>query len=94
MPLSKLEVGELSKHYEAKDMNTGSTAYKSMWLNEGIPSLHASLAENYEIIADFALQDKQNRELEKWMKETISKMYIWIAPEYRDYGFEYNWLKK
>lgn len=94
IPLSKLKVGELSEPYEAIDMNTGSTVYKIVRLNEVIPSHHASLSEDYEIIADFALQDKQNRELEKWMKETIAKMYIWIAPEYRDYGFEYNWLKK
>ena len=94
IPLSGLKEGEVSKPYEAIDMATGSTVYKIVRLNKVIPSHHASLQEDYEIIADFALQDKQNRELEKWIKETIRKMYVWIAPEYRDYEFDHNWLKK
>lgn len=93
-PLSKLKEGEVSAPYEAIDLGTGSTVYKIVRLNKVIPTHHASLQEDYEIIADFALQDRQNRALEKWIKETIAKMYVWIAPEYRDYEFEHNWLKK
>lgn len=94
IPLSTMKEGEVSAPYSAVDLNTGSTVYKIVRLNKIIPAHHASLQEDYEIIADFALQDKQNRELEKWIKETVRKMYVWISPEYRDYPFEHNWLKK
>ncbi len=94
IPLSTMKEDEVSAPYSAIDLNTGSTVYKIVRLNKIIPTHHASLQEDYEIIADFALQDKQNRELEKWIKETIRKMYVWISPEYRDYPFEQNWLKK
>lgn len=94
IPLSKLKEGEISAPYQAIDMATGSTVYKLVRMNKIIPTHHANLQEDYEIIADFALQDKQNRELEKWVARTIEKMYVWIAPEYRDYQFDHNWLKK
>lgn len=92
--LSGLKVGEVSAPYSAIEMNKGNTVYKIVRLNEIIPTHHADLTEDYEIIADFALQDKQNRELDKWLNETIRKMHIWISPEYRDMDFERNWLKK
>ncbi|WP_298064557.1 peptidylprolyl isomerase [uncultured Rikenella sp.] len=94
IPLSGLKEGEVSAPYQAMDLGTGSTVYKIVRLDKIIPTHHASLQEDYEIIADFALQDKQNRELEKWIKQTIGKMYVWISPTYRDYEFEHNWLKK
>jgi peptidyl-prolyl cis-trans isomerase SurA len=94
IPLSRLKEGEVSAPYAAVDLGTGSTVYKIVRLNQVIPSHHASLEEDYEIIADFALQNKQNIELDKWVREAIKKMYVWIAPEYRDYEFEHNWLKK
>lgn len=94
IPLSRLKEGEVSAPYEAIDLATGSTVYKILRLNKVIPSHHASLVEDYEIIADFALQNKQNIELERWVKEAIAKMYVWIAPEYRELKLEHNWLKK
>lgn len=92
-PLSRLKVGEVSAPYSAYDTK-GNTVYKIVRLNEIIPTHHANLTEDYEIISDFALQDKQNRTLDKWINETIRKMYVWISPEYRDAQFERNWLKK
>lgn len=92
-PLSRLQVGEISTPYSAYDTK-GNTVYKIVRLNEIIPTHHANLTEDYEIIADFALQDKQNRTLDKWIDGAIRKMYVWISPEYRGTQFERNWLKK
>lgn len=94
IPLSRLKEGEVSAPYEAVDLGTGSTVYKVVRLNKVIPSHRASLQEDYEIIADFALQNKQQIELDKWVRRAVETMYVWIAPEYRNYEFEHNWLKK
>lgn len=92
--LSSIKVGEVSSPYATMDISDGSTIYKIVRLNEIIPTHYANLNEDYEIIADFALQDKQNRAVDKWIDKTIRNMYIWISPEYRDYKLERNWLKK
>lgn len=92
--LSVLEVGEVSAPYPTIDMNDGSAIYKIVRLNQVIPTHNANLKEDYEVIADFALQDKQNRELDRWIDVTIRSMYIWISPEYRDYKLDRNWIKK
>lgn len=91
--LSKLKVGDISTPFPTMD-DRGNAIYKIVRLNEIIPTHHANLREDYEIIADFALQDKQNRELDKWIDGAVQKMYVWISPEYRHYDFERNWLKR
>lgn len=93
-PLSLLKEGEVSPAYEAID-DKGNTVYKIVRLNEVIPAHYASLAQDFEAIAEFALIDKQNKYLDHWINTVgIPNMYIWISPEYRDVEFERNWLKK
>lgn len=94
IPLSKLQVGEVSTPYSAINEKNGDVIYKIVRLNEVIPSHPASLEGDYEIIADMALNNKQGIELEAWLKRAIVDMYIWISPEYRDLKLEYNWLKE
>lgn len=94
IPLAKLKVGEVSAPYAAIDMRNGNTVYKIVRLNAVIPSHHADLNEDYEILADFALQDKQGRVFDKWINGAIRKMYVWVSPEYRDLEFERDWIKK
>lgn len=92
-PLSMLKVGEVSRAFETID-DKGNIVYKIVRLNEIIPSHHANLGEDFEIIAEFALQDKQNRVFDQWINEAIKKMYVWISPEYHDLQLDRNWLKK
>lgn len=92
-PLSQLKVGEVSKAFEAMD-NNGYTIYKIVRLNEVIPTHHADLQEDYEIISEFALVDKQNKALEQWVDDNISNMYIWVSPEYRNARLDRNWIKE
>ncbi|WP_297832800.1 peptidylprolyl isomerase [uncultured Rikenella sp.] len=92
--LSRLQPGEVSAPFETIDRANGNTLYKIVRLNEVIPTHAASLAQDYEIIEDVALQDKQNRTLDKWLNEMIGKMYVWIAPEYRGLQFERKWIRE
>lgn len=91
--LAQLKPGEVSAPYETIDRANGNTLFKIVRLNEIIPTHTANLLQDYEIIEEAALQDKQGRTLDKWLNEVIAKMYVWIAPEYRNLRFERNWLK-
>lgn len=60
------------------DQATG-TAYRIVQLREHIPQHRASLETDYDLIRNFALQQKQQMELMNWMRRVRSEVYV----EYR-----------
>lgn len=90
--ISKLKVGEVSSSYEA--MNNANRVYKIVKLIDIVPAHKVSLDYDYEMIESAALEDKKNRELNRWVDGAIERTYIYIAPEYRNLQFERaGWVK-
>lgn len=90
--LSKMKVGEVSNSYESEDR--ASKVYKIVKLLDIVPAHQASLKYDYEMIESAALNDKQNRELNNWVDQAINRVYIYIAPEYRNVEFlRAGWVK-
>jgi len=54
----------------------------------------ASFTKDYVKIKAFALQEKQAREVKKWMDETIEKTYIKVTDDYKNCTFENKWIKE
>ena len=69
--------------------------FRIMQLNCRNLTLHsASMEEDYLTIEEMALTEKKNKVFDKWMKEKIDGLYIFIDPDFRDGEFEYpNWVK-
>ena len=64
-------------------------------LVEVIPAHKANLNDDYLIIEQEALKNKQMKEFEKWMTEKIAKMYVRIDPEYHYDDFDIKaWFDK
>jgi len=53
-----------------------SVAFRIVRLDQHIPEHQANLKDDYERIKNFALRDKQMREMAEWMKELRSQVYI------------------
>lgn len=86
--------GDISTAFRTTDMN-GNEMCKIIKLVDIIPSHIASLDEDYLRLEQIALEDKQQKTLEKWLNEKINAMYIYISPEFRDGEFlNKNWVKK
>lgn len=86
--------GDISTAFRTTDMN-GNEMCKIIKLVDIIPSHIASLDEDYLRLEQIALEDKQQKTLEKWLNEKINAMYIYISPEFRDGEFlNNNWVKK
>jgi peptidyl-prolyl cis-trans isomerase SurA len=63
-------------------------------LLEIIPTHLASLEEDYLTIEEMALEEKKGKVFDKWIKEKIDGLYVYIDPEFRNGEFEYpNWVK-
>ncbi len=74
------EVGQISepKPFNPNGANAGK-AYRIVRLDEQIPEHTASMEMDYERLKSIALQQKQNLEYQKWLKELRNDIYI----EYR-----------
>ncbi|MEG1955660.1 MAG: peptidylprolyl isomerase, partial [Mucinivorans sp.] len=90
--LKPLKIGEVSETFETMNPRNGDIVYKIIKLDI-LPSHTANLHDDYEILQMAAMQDKQSVELEKWLNENIMKMYVWIAPEYRQMNINPHWMK-
>ena len=91
--VSNLKTGEVSLPYLEDDRANGKV-YKLMMVTNRIPSHAVDYSQDYLKIKEFALRDKQIKEVAKWTNGTIKETYIKINGEYRSCDFLNNWLKK
>ena len=91
--LMRLKPGEVSGAFNSEDLR-GNEMSKIVKLLEIIPTHTASLDEDYLTIEEMALDSKQSRVFDAWMRKQIDGIYVYIDPEYRKGEFDYtNWLK-
>lgn len=73
--LDTMKIGEISQPTEVRLLN-GDRAYHILKLQRRTPAHRVSLETDYERIREFALQEKQNREMRKWLDKLREKTYI------------------
>ena len=90
--IDKLEVGDISNPvlYENEE---GKQAYRILYLKNRTKPHRANLIDDYNEIQNWALEDKKNQTIKKWISNKISKTYIRLNEEYRDCDFRNNWFK-
>ncbi|MBE6200414.1 MAG: peptidylprolyl isomerase [Rikenellaceae bacterium] len=93
MNLITMKKGDVSQAFVALDIN-GNVISKIVKLLEVIPTHSATLEEDYVSIEEMALSDKKTKVFDKWLKEKIDGLYVYIDPEFREGEWEYpNWVK-
>lgn len=91
--IRRLKKGEVSDAFQTTDLKNNQLS-KIIKLVDVIPSHTATLDEDYLMVEEAALEDKKNREYNKWLEERIDAMYVRIEPEYREGEWEHdNWVK-
>lgn len=91
--LIQMKVGDVSSAFVTTDVN-GNSISKIVKLLEVIPTHSASLEEDYLSIEEMALDDKKSKVFDKWLKEKIDGLYVYIDPDFRKGEFEFpNWVK-
>lgn len=90
--IAGLKNGEISDAFE--DDFENRKAVKIVQLNNTVAAHKYSLETDYNRIKNFALNEKQRRELEKWVKEKIPSTFITIAPDYKQCTYNIDWLNE
>lgn len=93
LKLITMKEGDVSSAFITTDLN-GNSLSKIVKLLEVIPTHAATLEEDYLTIEEMALTDKKNKVFDKWLKNKIDGLYVYIDPDFREGDFEYpNWVK-
>ncbi|NBB75186.1 MAG: peptidylprolyl isomerase [Bacteroidetes bacterium] len=73
--LDTMETGEISQPTRVQ-LLTGDRAYHILQLQRRMPAHRVNLETDYERIKQFALQDKQTREMNDWINDLREEVYI------------------
>lgn len=80
--LDTLEVGEISMPGQVQLLD-GKSAYHVVLLQKRTPEHTLSIADDYALLSQYALQDKQGRVLDEWISDLRRSVYVSIrADEY------------
>jgi len=89
-----LKIGEISDPFETID-NKGKTIFKIIKISEKIEAHKANFKDDYEMIEEIAIMQKQQRKFEEWLKERKKKTYIHIDDSFINCKFlENGWIKQ
>lgn len=73
--LDTMDVGAISQPTEVRLLN-GDRAYHILKLQARTPAHRMNLETDYERIKEFALQEKQQREMRRWLDELREETYV------------------
>ncbi|PKP30300.1 MAG: hypothetical protein CVU00_13710 [Bacteroidetes bacterium HGW-Bacteroidetes-17] len=86
-----MAIGDISAPISHKTED-GKAAYKIIRLKSRTDAHEASLADDYDVIQRWALQDKNEGVISEWIKDRISTTYIRLDKEYQGCEFQHKWL--
>jgi peptidyl-prolyl cis-trans isomerase SurA len=90
--VDRLEVGEVSEPHTMVT-EEGHEAFRLVTVLSRIDPHRANLQEDYDLVQQLALQQKEIGVIRQWIDRRLGSTYVRINEEYRDCMFEHNWLK-
>lgn len=81
--LREMEVGDISAPYESQDDN-GKLCYKIIKLTSRTEPHRANLQQDYLLLQNLAMQEKQNEIMQEWFEEKKKKTYIRIDKSFEE----------
>ena len=90
--ISKLEVGEVSNAIPMKTED-GADAFRVLRVKARTEAHKANLKDDYDRIQQLALAYKQHQKVLDWVNKNIKNAYIYIADDFKDCDYLYNWFQ-
>lgn len=90
--INKLKVGEISSPQLMQTRD--GAAYRIIKLNEQTEPHKANLKDDYQLIQNFALQNKKADVITEWTNTKIKDVYIKVDEDFNRDTFQYNWFNQ
>ena len=88
--ISRLEVGQISDPVPMTT-NENNDAFRLVKVNRKNEAHQANLKDDYSLIQNWALGQKRQQAIGKWVSNKAEKAYIRLDDAYKDYDFYYDW---
>lgn len=88
--ISRLEVGQISDPVPMTT-NENNDAFRLVKVNRKNEAHQANLKDDYSLIQNWALGQKRQQAIGKWVANKAAKAYIHLDDAYKDYDFYYDW---
>ena len=88
--ISRLEVGQISDPLPMTT-NENKDAYRLNMVKSKTEPHQANLKEDYNLIQNWALGQKRQEAIGKWVKDKAAKAYIRLDEAYKNNDFYYDW---
>jgi peptidyl-prolyl cis-trans isomerase SurA len=88
--ISRLEVGQVSDPLPMTT-NESNDAFRLIMIKRKIDTHQANLKDDYNLIQSWALGQKRQQAIGKWVSNRAAKAYIRLDETYKDYDFYYDW---
>ena len=88
--VSRLEVGEVSDPMPMTT-NENNDAFRLVMVKRRTEAHQANLKDDYNLIQNWALGQKRQAAIGKWVSNKAAKAYIHLDDAYKDFDFYYDW---
>lgn len=88
--ISRLEVGEVSDPIPMTT-NDNKDAFRLIMIKRKTETHKANLKDDYSLIQSWALNQKRQEAISKWVSEKAAKAYIRLDDTYKNCNFYYDW---
>ena len=91
--IEKMNEGEISSPSLTKSNDGSQAAYRIIKLNRRIAEHKANIFDDFDLLKDFALANKKQKVLDKWLADNIDNTYINISEELSTCSCFNKWMK-
>lgn len=88
--INRLEVGQVSDPMPMTT-NENNDAFRIIMVKRKTEAHRANLKDDYNLIQNWALGQKRQQAIGKWVTNKATKAYIRLDEEYKNYDFYYDW---
>ena len=88
--ISRLEVGEISDPVPMTT-NENNDAFRIVMIKRKTETHRANLKDDYNLIQNWALSQKRQEAIGRWVSNKAAKAYIRLDEAYKNYDFYYDW---
>lgn len=88
--ISRLEVGEVSDPVPMTT-NENKDAFRLVMIKRKTEAHQANLKDDYSLVQNWAMNQKRQEAIGKWVREKAAKAYIHIDDTFKDTEFYYDW---
>ena len=91
--VERMNIGDVSDPSLSKSQDGTQAAYRLVKLNNKIEEHKANIVDDFDLLKEYALSNKKQSVLEKWVSDNLANTYINISNDLSECACYKKWIK-